>query len=229
MNIHIIQHALFENEGIITEWALKKKHRLSYTHIYKNEIFPKISNIDFLIILGGAMGAYEEYLYPWLKTEKKYIEDAIKSNKIVLGICLGAQLIANVLGAKVFPHKNKEIGWWNISSTLSSKQNKFFNAFPESYTAFHWHGDTFDLPQSATLMASSGATTNQAFVYGNNVVGLQFHFEITESLLKSFLRDGEAELKKSIYVQTPDEITAGFHHLKQSNRLMMDLLQNLTQ
>lgn len=227
MRIHYIQHAPFEGPGIIKDWALKNNFRLTSTHIYKGELLPSLSNIDFLIILGGSMGTYEEHLHPWLKEEKKYIEAAIKTNKIVLGICLGSQLIANALGTRVYPHIHKEIGWWKVNATPAAKNNLFFNSFPKEYMAFHWHGDTFDLPQGATLMASSVACAHQAFVYGDKVVGLQFHFEVTEPLLLDFIKDGKSELVKSMYVQTAEEIKARFNYVAQTNLLMINLLEKL--
>ena len=227
MKIHYIQHAPFEGPGIIAEWALKTNYQLSSTHIYKGESFPEINKIDCLIILGGAMGAYEEHLYPWLKAEKQFIKQAIQANKIVLGICLGSQLIADALGAKVYPHKHKEIGWWQVNTNAAAKQNKLFKLFPENFMAFHWHGDTFDLPQGATLMASSEACAHQAFIYGEKVVALQFHFEVTENLLLDFLKDGGEELKKATYVQTDNEIKAEIKNISETNKLMVLLLEKL--
>lgn len=124
------------------------------------------------------MGVHDEVQYPWLKEEKKFIENLIKHNKKILGICLGSQLIAQVLGAKVYKNSYKEIGWSLVYSTLDASKDYTF--IPKEFVAFHWHGDTYDLPKNATHLFYNEATKIQGFVYNQNFWALQFHLESTE-------------------------------------------------
>ncbi len=160
MRIHYLQHKPYESLGCIEEWISKSRHSLSATKFYEDTSLPKFSDFDFLIIMGGPMGVYDEDKYPWLKDEKKFIKESINDNKIVLGICLGSQLIADSLGSKVYKNKFKEIGWFPVKI---KNEHKFFNSLPEEIITAHWHGDTFDLPDGAVHIAESSACKNQAF------------------------------------------------------------------
>lgn len=169
MKIHYLQHVAFEGLGSIENWAKLQGHTLSATQLYQDESLPSLENIDFLLVMGGLMNIYEEDKYPWLINEKKFIEQAIKHDKIVLGSCLGSQLIADVLGAKVFPNLEPEIGWFPIEVTAAAQNSNIFNVLPKQLTVFHWHGDTFELPQGATRIAKSDGCHNQAFIYGKKL------------------------------------------------------------
>lgn len=169
--------------------------------------------------MGGPMGVYEEEQYPWLTTEKKLIREAIAAGKPVLGICLGAQLIAAALGAKVYPNKEKEIGWYPVQFHP--------DLAPSPTTVFHWHGDTFDLPENAEHLAETPVCKNQAYRVGDRVYGLQFHFEITLAAMENMLSHLEGELQPATYVQTAAEIRAGAHHAAGTNRWMHALLNRL--
>jgi GMP synthase (glutamine-hydrolysing) len=131
-----------------------------------------------LIVMGGPQSVYEQDKFPFLRDEMRLIEDALKHAKPILGVCLGSQLLATALGASVYPVRQKEIGWHRVSLTPSAAVNGIFEGEPRSLTAFHWHGDIFDLPRGATLLASSALTANQAFRYGKNAYGLLFHMEV---------------------------------------------------
>ncbi|ACO03419.1 MAG TPA: type 1 glutamine amidotransferase [Persephonella sp.] len=207
MRIHYIQHVHFETPANIYRWADYKKHQIEGTKLFLNDPFPDIGSFDLLVILGGPMGVYDEDEYPWLKDEKKFIERSIKSGKKILGICLGAQLIADVLGGKVYKNRYKEIGWFDVQLTSEGKKSKFFSDLPERFTAFHWHGDTFEIPDGAVHTARSEACENQAFVYEDRVVGLQFHLETDLQTAKGLIENSEEELKeKGIYIQSPEYI-----------------------
>ena len=132
-----------------------------------------------MIVMGGPMNIYEEKKYPWLLREKCFIEDATKTGKVVIGICLGAQIIADVLGANVYAGEHKEIGWFPIFRTKEAGESIVFRDFPSELEVFHWHGDSFDLPSGCIRLAESAACPNQAFIYDERVVGLQFHLEVT--------------------------------------------------
>jgi GMP synthase-like glutamine amidotransferase len=204
MHIHCLQHVPYESPGTILEWAMDRGHTMSYSRLFEAGIkFPPIAAIDVLLIMGGAMNVDEEAKYPWLKAEKVYIKSAIDAGKKVIGICLGAQLIASVLGAAVYKGKQTEIGFFRAKFTSIAQQNPWFAHFPEDYILFHWHGDTFDLPERARLMASTRACRNQAFVVGENVLALQFHPEMTRDTIEQMLQHDGAELEeKGKYIQS---------------------------
>lgn len=222
MRIHFIQHMPFEHPASIADWAQKKKYSSTYTKIYDNESLPAIDSLDMLIIMGGAMGVYEEEKYSWLKDEKTFIKNAIINNKKVLGVCLGAQLIAEVLDAKVYPHTKKEIGWFEIEKV---QQHQITTHLPQIVTTFHWHGDTFTLPQNAVHLFKSEACTQQGFVYNNHVLGLQFHLEVRKDLLDGMTENERAELINDDFVQTEDEIkTLSSQYISQQKNYMFNLL-----
>ncbi len=224
MRIHYLQHKPYESPGCILDWANKNGHSLSATKFYEGINFPELSDFDFLIIMGGPMGVYDEDKYPWLIEEKKFIKESIQNNKIVLGICLGSQLIADSLGSKVYKNKFKEIGWFPVKI---KNRHKFFSALPQEIKTAHWHGDTFDLPAGAVHIAESSACKNQAFVFNDRVIGLQFHLEFTVESLKELINNGREELVKDKYVQTEDEILSSLELLSTSNSLLFKILDRI--
>jgi len=227
MHIHAFLHTPFEKPGYIEQWAKEKGHSISFTKFYEPFVLPTLNDIDWLIIMGGPMGVYDEDKYPWLKEEKSFIKQVVDSKKIIMGICLGSQLIAEILGAKVFPNKYKEIGWFKIKTTEEAKGNDFFKFFPKETVVFHWHGDTFNLPAGAVHLAESDVCKNQAFIYNDRIIGLQFHIEVTENLLNEMLDGGSDELIKADYIQTEDEIRGGVNFCKETNLLLHNLLNNI--
>jgi GMP synthase-like glutamine amidotransferase len=225
MRIHILQHESYESPGYIEDWIKEKNYILTFTRFYESGILPEMNEFDWLIIMGGPMGVYDEEKYGWLKIEKIFIKGAIDAGKVVLGICLGSQLIAAVLGAKVYPNKHREIGWLNIKLTKNTKDNFLFSSFQDHIKVFQWHSDTFDLPAGAIRLAESEACKNQAFVVNDKVIALQFHFEVTESSLHEMVAWGINELVQDEYVQTGEEILRQ-KNLIHTNNKMMDALLN---
>lgn len=226
--IHCLQHVPFEGLGSIENWINDRAHHLTYTRFYEDHCqLPNLSQFDWLIVMGGPMGVDDDEQFPWLKEEKKIIEEAISANKVVLGICLGSQLIANVLGCKIFSNKHKEIGWFDVELTPEGKQHFLFDEAPERFKVFHWHGDTYNLPEGTTHLALSAACPSQAFSYSDTVVGLQFHLEITPRSLQGMLEAGEDELIKDTYVQSKQEILADQKTMKNNNLLLIELLNKL--
>ncbi len=229
MKLHYLQHVPFEGLGSIEDWAKAKGHALSATRFYNNEPLPNVEDIDWLVVMGGPMNIYEESKYPWLAQEKRFIEQAIANEKIVLGICLGSQLIADVLGAKVFPNPDKEIGWFPIELTSEAQSSPTFNVLPQQFTVFHWHGDTFELPSGAIRMAKSEGCENQAFIYGERVIGLQFHLESTKESIQKLVENCADELVEGRYIQKPDELLSGENNFRQINEAMNCILEALSQ
>lgn len=227
MKIHCIQHVEFETSGSITEWIEKRKHSFSNTLLYKNESLPGMNNFDLLIIMGGPMNIYEYEKYPWLKEEKAFIEEAISAGKAVLGICLGAQLIADVLKAEVFKNNYKEIGWFPVFTVKQEiSETSLMKNFPEEFTAFHWHGDTFSLPEGSKQLFASEACKNQGFIYKNRVVGLQFHLEMSNMTIRDIIGNCRGELIEEKYIQKEEEMLDKNSFLTESKLLMFTLMDN---
>ncbi|UAY52976.1 type 1 glutamine amidotransferase [Ferruginibacter albus] len=201
MKIHFIQHVPFEHPAYIGKWAEQNGHSFSITHIYNNETLPSLKSFDMLVMMGGPMGAYDEDKFEWLVVERQFVKAAIDANKKVLGICLGCQIIAAVLGGNVYPHTQKEIGWWKVKKIEANKKHALLKDLPEEFTTFHWHGDTFDLPENAIQLFQSEATLQQGFAIGNNIAALQFHPEVEENLLASLTEHDRDELKIAPYIQ----------------------------
>ncbi len=234
MKIHYFQHVPFEGLSSIESWAINHHHALSATRFYANDSLPHVDDIDWLIVMGGPMNIYEDTKYPWLIEEKRLIERAIKQNKTVIGICLGAQLIADVLGAKVYPGQYKEIGWFSIEKTADAERYPMFTSLPQTFHVFHWHGDTFDLPQGAIRLAYSEGCQNQAFVYGGNVLALQFHLESTKSSVHQLIENCADELVNGKYIQKPEEMLSQDDRFAAIHTAMNGILnklenQNMTQ
>ena len=175
MIIQSLEHAPFEGPGRIAAWAAERGHSLSRTALHDGEALPPLDAFDFLVVMGGPMSIHEHREHRWLPTEKYFLAEAIRARKPILGICLGAQLLADVLGGKVFQNPVKEIGWFPVRMLDRSAP---FEAFPERLTVMHWHGDTFTIPEGARRVAESEACANQAFIFGDRIVGLQFHIEL---------------------------------------------------
>lgn len=228
MRIHSLEHEPFEGLGNIEVWAKKKGHSITKTLLFKNERLPEMSDFDWLFIMGGSMNIYEEDKYPWLAREKNFISEAITCKKIVLGVCLGSQLIADVLGGKVSRNRYKEIGWFPVTLTRAARNSSIFSALPSKFMAFHWHGDTFKIPHGAVRIAESEGCANQAFEYDNGrVTGLQFHLDYSiESINLMFHNCGD-EIVDGKYIQKPDEIISKASYVQGINRLLNLLLDNI--
>ena len=226
MKVHVLQHVPFEGIGSMASWLSAREAIVTYTSFYESPTLPDPKGLDLVIVMGGPMSVNDETELPWLKQEKEFVRQAIWHGLSVVGICLGAQLIAAALGARVYPNREKEIGWFEIESTPS--EDVVFR-FPRKATVFHWHGETFDLPADAVHLAKSAACANQAFQVGERVIGLQFHLETTPESLDSIISNCSHELVEAACVQNasamrdvPDSVYT------QINRLMDDVLSYVT-
>lgn len=228
LRIHYFQHVSFEGMGNIETWSFANNHKLTFTKFFESATLPRLQNIDWLIIMGGPMGVYDENKYNWLTAEKQFIKQAVEAGKTVFGICLGAQLIAEILGAKVYANQFKEIGWFPIELTTEGEKYKLFSDVHSPLTVFHWHGDTFDLPENSIHIAHSAACKNQAFLYKEKVLGLQFHLEMTEPALQKMLEMGKTELIKKTYMQTGDEILNNRKFIESNKQLLFLILDRLS-
>jgi GMP synthase-like glutamine amidotransferase len=206
MKVHCLQHEPFEGMAAIETWLRGKNFEITFTRFFEPDILPVPADIDWLIIMGGAMSVNDEKEYPWLVKEKVFVRQCIEAGKVVVGICLGSQLIANALGAKVYRNSQKEIGWFPIRKSAHIR-SKLFDLLPEEVTVFHWHGETFDLPEGAELIASSEACKNQIFVYGEKTIAFQCHLETTDESLASINGACRAELTEAPFIQTEAYMT----------------------
>lgn len=227
MHIHWLQHVPFEGLGIIENWAARHGHTLSCTRFWASDELPEPDPMDMLVVMGGPMGIHDYEMYPWLVEEKKFIRQALDRKRVILGICLGAQLLASVCGASVYPNGEKEIGWFPLTRKKGIP-NWIGELLPEKFTTFHWHGDTFDTPDSAVLLGSSAACMNQGFIIGDRVIALQFHPEMTSEGLKALVEHcrGQLDSSGSAWVQTERQILDGQHHLAASHQIMEKLLDH---
>lgn len=199
--LHWIQHVPFEGLGLIESWAKQNDYVLTCTRVHANEKFPDTNDFDVLVVLGGPMGAYEDDLYPWMREEKALIKKAIDEKKTVIGICLGAQLIAAVLGARVYRNAHKEIGWMPVWLTDAAKNHPLGAALEKQFITFHWHGDTFDLPQGATHLWQSEGCAQQGFLYHDHVLAMQFHPEVNAEAVKKMYDHEKEDATPGPFVQ----------------------------
>ncbi len=197
--IYVLQHHPVENLGSIADALEGAALAWQYVRIHEGQSVPtEMKGAGGLIVMGGPMGVYQTDRYPFLRDEMALINDAIKQNRPVLGVCLGAQIVAAALGAKVDRNpRGKEIGWHPIRLEPAASQDRLMRDVPETLTPFHWHGDIFDLPAGAVSLASSDKTPCQAFRYGDRTYGFQFHFEVTSAsvsaMADAFVKDLQRE------------------------------------
>lgn len=226
MKVHVLQHVPFEGIGSMALWLDEHSADVSYTRFFEDHAQPQAKKFDLIIVMGGPMSVNDEESLPWLRPEKQFIRDAIELGVPVVGVCLGAQLIASALGARVYSNSQKEIGWLQIEAT-PSVSNTF--RFPEKCIVFHWHGETFDLPSGAVRLAKSTICENQAFQIGQYAIGLQFHLETTPESVQAILDNCSGELISGPYIQTARKIQAVKNTLyAEINSLMGEVLSYVT-
>ena len=210
MRAHSLQHVPFVGLGSIESWLQRAGYEVTATRFYDSEELPPPAEVDLVV----AMSVNDERQQPWLAAEKRFIRAVVELGLPVLGVCLGAQLIASACGAAVYPNKVKEIGWLPIQGVAAdgdgdagAEQPATFR-FPPFLEVLHWHGDTFDLPQGAVHLARSNGARNQAFQLGASVIGMQFHLDTTPDGARALVEHCRAELVPSMYVQSEERILA---------------------
>ncbi len=229
MRLHYLQHVPFEGPGFIKTWAASKGHSVTCTRWHANDPLPPLMEVDLLVIMGGPMNVYEELKYPWLTAEKRFIAEAISFGRPILGVCLGAQLLAAVMGARVAPNAEREIGWFDIYRTDEADRSGLAGFLPERAEVFHWHGDTFDMPAGAVHLARSTGCEHQGFVAHERIVGLQFHLELTADGASRLAQNCPQDLETpGRFVQTPAAILSNEHRFGQAHALLAALLDSLS-
>ena len=217
MRIHCLQHVSFEPAGSIATWAGSRGHEFSVTRLFDHEPLPEVSALDALVVMGGPMGVHDEGVHPWMRGEKHLVAAALEAEKPVLGVCLGAQMIAHVSGARVYRNRFQEIGWFPVEATDEGAAR--FD-LPRFFDAFHWHGDTYHLPADAVQLARTGACEQQMFLLGTRVLGIQFHLEVTPEEIDGMLSGAGNDLPEGPYVQRPDQLRNTADACASSNRLL---------
>lgn len=228
MRIHYIQHASFEEVGVIKDWSKARDFSLSGTHTYKGEILPDVESFDMLVIMGGPQGPDEVEEFPYLADEMTLIKQAIAADKHVIGFCLGAQLIGATLGAPVDRSPEKEIGVYPITLTKEGLRDPLFDDFGPAFPVIHWHNDMPGLADGATLLAHSAGCPRQAIRYRPKVYGLQFHMEITKDLMAGMIHQCPSDLAPSTYTQTAEQLlTQDYDSINQKMWAVLDRLMVL--
>lgn len=225
--LHIFQHVEFEGPALIGDWARKFNHDISTTRFFAGDPLPDPGSFDMLIVLGGPMGVHDTLQYPWLEEEIAFLQTLLAGLTPILGICLGAQLLAKALNAKVYRGKHREIGWLPIELHQKNFPSDLHRFLPNDPVVFHWHGDTFDLPADSDALARSTATPNQAFLHGDRVIGLQFHLEMTKESITSLIDNCGEELGDGPYIQTAAQLLADTENIATNRIFLNGLLEYL--
>jgi GMP synthase-like glutamine amidotransferase len=224
LRVQVFQHVAFEGLASMESWFAGRGHSLAYVRFFAGEL-PAGPEADWIIVMGGPMGVHDEAEFPWLKAEKAALRAALDRGAAVLGVCLGAQLMADVLGAEVKPNASKEIGWFPVALSEAAKDTWLGRVFPERFTPFHWHGDTFGIPAGAVALGSSPACANQGFLWRERALGLQFHPEVTPASLAALSQACGGELgiagtERGRYVQDAESLRAGLAEAPKLNAMM---------
>jgi GMP synthase-like glutamine amidotransferase len=224
MKIQVLQHSSINTLGTIEEYAKTKNHRLESTRFYETKSPPAIDSFDLLIIMGGPIGVYDYEENPWLREEKEFIKQAVEAGKPILGICLGAQLLADILGARVYENRQMEMGWFPVRASGYENKPEFLEGLPDEVTVFHWHGGTFDLPAGSVHLFESEGCKNQVFLYHGRIVALQFHPEVNEERIKSLIKRFGDDIADGPFVQEKKEMLGQRRYLAATKEFMFLIL-----
>jgi GMP synthase-like glutamine amidotransferase len=220
MRIHCLQHVPFESPGHIRAWCAGRGHDLAMVRLYADEPVPSPSDVEALVVMGGPMGVHDDGQHAWMKGEQHLIGATLEAGKRVFGVCLGAQMIAHVSGERVYRNRFQEIGWFPLDTTPAGVAF----GLPPRFSAFHWHGDTFHLPTGSSLLARSDACENQMFALGENVIGTQFHLEVTPQDVAAMCDDAGDDLPEGPYVQAAEKMRNSNQECASSQRLLESIL-----
>jgi GMP synthase-like glutamine amidotransferase len=227
MRAHCFQHEPFEGLAALEPWFLSKGFKITYTKFFESEEIPSADDIDFLIIMGGGMSVNDEKDFLWLIKEKAFVREFINTGKPVIGICLGSQMIAAALGARVYRNSEKEIGWFPITK-VKGVNSAIFADMPQELTVFHWHGETFDLPVGAIHIAESEVCKHQIFQYGKKTIAFQCHFETTPESLAGISSECASELIDAPFIQSAEKMkTLASKYCPAMQKVLFSLLDKL--
>lgn len=231
MKIHIVMHESFEAPGAIADWAKSKNHSVSYTKIYEGQTYPENTDFDFLIVMGGPQcpeTTLEECPHFDSKKEIDFIKKAIDKDKLLFGVCLGAQMIGEALGAKYDHSPNREIGMFQLELTEDGEKDKKLSDFPDKFLVGHWHGDMPGLTQESKILAVSEGCPRQIVCYTPKIYGFQCHFEFTLETIEKMIKNSPQELeayKNLPYVETAEQLRN--HDYAEMNQLLFGFLDKL--
>ncbi len=227
MNICVLQHVPFEGSGTIAPYFEGRGHHIEIVRLYSEYRLPELGQVDLLVVMGGPMSVSDTDQFPFLEVEKVYISQAIDQHKWVLGICLGAQLVAQVLGAEVGALGHKEIGWYPVQQTPAGSDSWLCDLLPRTFDCLHWHGDSFTVPDGALHLATSTACAHQAFVWHRRIIGLQFHLEFTPASTSALIEKSRDELVEGPWIQDEAELLKDGGRFGEANRLMARILEHI--
>jgi len=226
-SIYCFLHVPFEGPGVIARWAEEKGHQMNYVRLYEKDPLPDPGKVDMLVLMGGPMNVFDFHVHSWMQDEIDWVGTYIESGKPVLGICLGAQIIAAALGCEVYPGEHKEIGWFNLKFLPGLGEFRICQDLPAVRKVFHWHGDTFNIPEGAVGIARSQLFPNQGFIYDRRVVALQFHLEVTPDAVRGMVENCRDELVKSPHIQSAKEILAETDYFESNQQVLYKFLDYL--
>ena len=229
MVFHCLQHTSLEHAGYIGEWLAAHGHTLTVTRLFEADaVFPALTDFDGLLILGGPMGVDDEAQFPWLAAEKQFLREVLRAGKVTLGICLGAQLLAQALGGEVKPNYAPEIGFWTVRFSARSLEHPLLRGWPEKALVLHWHHDTFTVPPGAMRVGMSAGCATQGFVWGDGIIGLQFHPEMTPAMVEQLIAtEGHETAAEEEFVETAARIRERLKSVWKGRVLLEVLLTNL--
>jgi GMP synthase-like glutamine amidotransferase len=207
VRVHCVQHVPFEGPAAIAGWCAERGHALVGVHPYRGERLPQADAVEALVVMGGPMSANDDATLAWLADEKRFVERVLRAGRPILGVCLGAQILASVLGARVYRAKEREIGWWPLRVRREARAGTPLARWPETLVPLHWHGETFDLPAGAVHLAETDACPHQAFAHGR-ALGLQFHAEATPESVEEISAACAGEIGPGRFEQPAAEICA---------------------
>ena len=229
MRWHCLQHLPDEGPGYAAAWLAAHGHVLTYTKLFEPDpVFPTLAEFDGLLVLGGAMSVHDEAAFPWLALEKDFLREVLRAGKITLAICLGAQLVAQALGGEVRRNPAPEIGFWTVRFAAKALAHPLLRGWPGKATVLHWHVDTFTVPPGAVRVGMSAGCAAQGYVWGDGIIGLQFHPEMTEEMVEKLLAFEDHETaEEQEFVQTAAQIRSKLKSVWKGRQLIELLLENM--
>lgn len=222
MRIACIQHVHFEGPAGIARWAAARGHTLHPVHVYRGEALPAPADFDLLVMMGGPMSVNDEAEFAWLRPEKQLVRAALAAGKRLLGVCLGAQMIAHALGARIYRNPVKEIGWFPLETLAGPAAEALGVA--DWPAVFHWHGETFDLPPGAEHWARSQACANQGFLVQRRALGMQFHIEVTAESAAELVRHAGHEIGNGPFEQPAETLLSDVRRFTRLEAVLDGLL-----